>query len=109
MNREETILKAMDRHDVERHTGAAMPEDDNVQVGDVVHNHYGKTDAPVPPAGGSGGLLKMALGAALVATGAGAAYGLPLLLDGGKDVIKDKPEIRYLLDLSGGEEIKDLE
>jgi len=102
MNREETILQAMESHDVERHTGTPMPEDDTVHVGDVT-NHY---EAPKPgEEKKTAGLLKLALGAALVASGAGAAFGIPLMLDGGKDVIENKPEIRYLLDLGGGQEI----
>jgi len=107
LNREETLLQAMESHDVERHTGKPMPDDDTVHVGDVT-NHYPAPEKSEKPA--ASGIAKLALGAALMATGIGGGFGAAMLLDGGKDVIdnaKDKPEIRYLLDLGGGQEVSE--
>ena len=54
---------------------------------------------------GVGGMAKMAIGAALVATGYGAAIGYPMLINGGKEVIENNEKVRYLLDLGGGRDI----
>lgn len=43
---------------------------------------------PPPSRRMAGTLAKLALGAALMSTGAGAAVGVPLLLSGGKDVVE---------------------
>lgn len=52
------------------------------------------------------GLLKAAAGAALLATGVGGGAGLAMLLQGGKEVVDDvSPQLRYMLDVGGGQEV----
>lgn len=77
-----------------------------------------RTDPALPtktPAGRSAGTLaKLALGAALTASGAGAGLGIPLLFSGGKDVVEAvsekaaatktdaRPGSGWTLELGGG-------
>lgn len=77
------------------HKALDIPEDDmNINSGNVTHNHYLESNQPVPkesaiskPKGSI--LTKALLGAALVGSGAGVGIGIPLLLDSGKDVVKE--------------------
>ena len=71
--------------------GDAMPApkdtpagDDMIHIGDAVtHQHF------PPPKTGLGTLAKLGVGAALIATGAGAGLGVPLILD----ALRPKPAV----------------
>lgn len=70
-----------------------MPDegDDTVNVDSphtVNHYHAAPAEAATTQNSGLGPLAKLAIGGALLATGAGAGAGLPLLLSGGKDVVE---------------------
>jgi len=78
--------------------GVDMPDegDDTVNVDSpsVVNNYYEKSpDASRPSAMGT--MAKLAIGAGLISTGAGAGVGVPMLLDAlkdGKEVIDQKQD-----------------
>ena len=76
----------------------AVEDEMNIVLGNVTTTHQ----APQPSK--AGGLLKAALGAGLIASGAGLAVGGPLVLDAIRDlkgdtVIQKEEGPRYLLDL----------
>lgn len=107
LDHENRMTQQMDKFQFRKATGEPLREgeDVGVHVGDIYNPE--PQSAPQPT---SNGLTKMLIGGALMATGAGAGIGLPMLIDGGKDVIIDKaPEIRYMLDLSGGDEVDRVE
>ncbi len=84
-------LKA-DRDAVKRHRHKShAPESDDMGdmiLGNVEHHYHDQKDAFPAPAKSLGTAAKLAIGAALMGTGAGAGIGLPLLLSGGKEVVE---------------------